>query len=277
MTARWEILEAARRLRGRGLEPFAPADILRELRATGSTYPESTLRTYIVSVMCIDAPSNHAVRYPDLERVGRGQYRLADTAGDAPEGLDAATARNNDRAESRDVDVQERILRAISRHGGTSRWPLIDVELPASRETRWQLDDLHRRAYVRITEDSDGTTVELTRAGQRAATDGLSPGPATRRAPLEPHELEVLHQLLWDAADAEPGDPRRRYRTGIKWLLEEHFLVETRDGAGPQGRARRDAFRRLEEIGAIEQIGGGRANRTGTCWVINPGMVQYPW
>lgn len=75
-TARSEILAAAEALTKRGVVPFSPAQLIEELRARGSSYPDSTLRTHIVAAMCVNAPDNHAVRYPDLERVSRGQYRL---------------------------------------------------------------------------------------------------------------------------------------------------------------------------------------------------------
>ena len=42
----------------------------------GSKYSASTISTHIVSKMCRDAPDNHAVTFDDLERVGRGRYRL---------------------------------------------------------------------------------------------------------------------------------------------------------------------------------------------------------
>lgn len=74
-TCREEILEAfdllARRHR-RG--HFAPAEIVAEVLARGSEHQESTIRTHITSVMCVDAPRNHAVRFPDLKRVGYGLY-----------------------------------------------------------------------------------------------------------------------------------------------------------------------------------------------------------
>jgi hypothetical protein len=75
-TARSQILEAAHSLTERGVVPFSPAQLIIELRERGSMYPDSTLRTHIVAAMCVNAPDNHAVRYPDLERVSRGQYRL---------------------------------------------------------------------------------------------------------------------------------------------------------------------------------------------------------
>lgn len=75
---RHEILAAARDLTSRGLAPLSPQDVVDELRRQGSTYPENTVRTHVVSAMCIEAPANHAVRYPDLHRVSRGRYVLAD-------------------------------------------------------------------------------------------------------------------------------------------------------------------------------------------------------
>ena len=76
MTARRGILEAARDLTARGNSPFSPKDIINELHRRGTRYPESTIRTHIVSAMCINAPTNHAVTYADLRRVGHGQYEL---------------------------------------------------------------------------------------------------------------------------------------------------------------------------------------------------------
>ena len=81
MTARQEILEVARDLTARGQTPFAPRDILAELHRRGTKYPDSTLQTHIVSAMCVNAPANHAITYPDLRRVGHGQYELTTEAG----------------------------------------------------------------------------------------------------------------------------------------------------------------------------------------------------
>ncbi len=76
MTCRDEILDAVVALERRhGRDTFSPAEVVAEVLARGSQHPESTIRTHIVSAMCVNAPPNHAVRYPDLERVGRGQYR----------------------------------------------------------------------------------------------------------------------------------------------------------------------------------------------------------
>lgn len=77
MTARQEILEVVRGLTARGLAPFSPQQVIDELRRRGTTYRESTLRTHIVDIMCVDSPTDRTTSYPDLRRVGRGQYVLA--------------------------------------------------------------------------------------------------------------------------------------------------------------------------------------------------------
>lgn len=78
-TVRQQILDVACDLTDRGLTPFSPQAILDELHRRSSRYADSTIRTHIVSAMCINAPANHAVRYPDLRRVDRGRYVLADS------------------------------------------------------------------------------------------------------------------------------------------------------------------------------------------------------
>ncbi|GAB3147356.1 hypothetical protein GCM10027290_30510 [Micromonospora sonneratiae] len=56
MTARDEILAALRDLVARSPDgTFRPQEVIDELRRRGSTYAESTIRTYIVSRMCANA------------------------------------------------------------------------------------------------------------------------------------------------------------------------------------------------------------------------------
>jgi len=75
-TCRLEILEVFRSLeQRRGREIFSLTEILAEMKSRGTSYPESTIRTHVCSHMCVDAPDNAAVTYPDLERVERGRYR----------------------------------------------------------------------------------------------------------------------------------------------------------------------------------------------------------
>lgn len=73
--AREELLSAVESLKARGVEVFSPAQLLAEARSAGSTYPDTTLRTFIVGPMCANSPDNHATQYGDLERVARGLYR----------------------------------------------------------------------------------------------------------------------------------------------------------------------------------------------------------
>lgn len=73
---REEVLAVARLLHAEGREDFSPADVVDAMRAAGTRYAESTIRTHVVSRMCADAPDNHGTTYDDLERVGRGRYRL---------------------------------------------------------------------------------------------------------------------------------------------------------------------------------------------------------
>lgn len=58
-----------------GRDIFSPAEIAREMRTQGTIFEDSTIRTHVVSRMCIDAPDHHSTVYDDLERVGRGIYR----------------------------------------------------------------------------------------------------------------------------------------------------------------------------------------------------------
>lgn len=76
MTVRHEILQAFERLERRhGRVDFQLSDIVLEVQSATDEYAESSIRTHVVSVMCVNAPVNHATTYRDLERVGRGTYR----------------------------------------------------------------------------------------------------------------------------------------------------------------------------------------------------------
>lgn len=75
-TCRDEVLAAFRALERRHARlEYSPAEVIAEMRARGDRHQESTIRTHIVSAMCVNAPPNHKVRYPDLQRVRRGLYR----------------------------------------------------------------------------------------------------------------------------------------------------------------------------------------------------------
>lgn len=77
MSCRDEILDCARYIvRQKGHNRFAVLEVVNCMRARGTDYAESTIRTHVVSRMCANAPAHHAVTFDDLERVGRGVYRL---------------------------------------------------------------------------------------------------------------------------------------------------------------------------------------------------------
>jgi hypothetical protein len=54
---------------------FHVTEFLAELKAVGTRYRDSTIRTEVGSRMCGNAPDHHAVVYNDLVRVGTGEYR----------------------------------------------------------------------------------------------------------------------------------------------------------------------------------------------------------
>lgn len=87
MSARSEILRAARHLAATSPDgTFSTEEIVKHLTAEGTRYPESTIRTHVISSMCSNAPVNHATTYNDLERVARGRYRLrGQPAADEPQ------------------------------------------------------------------------------------------------------------------------------------------------------------------------------------------------
>jgi len=81
MTCRDEVLDCARLIvTQKGENRFTIQEILRCMRARGTRYKESTIRTHVTSRMCSDAPKHHAVKYDDFERIGEGVYSLRNQA-----------------------------------------------------------------------------------------------------------------------------------------------------------------------------------------------------
>ncbi|MEA3510775.1 MAG: hypothetical protein U9R51_05000, partial [Actinomycetota bacterium] len=80
-TLRDAILDAFERLEKRtGRSAFRTREILEEVQREHSGYQDSAVQTYVVSVMCADAPVHHANHTDDLRRVDRGLYqRIAGT------------------------------------------------------------------------------------------------------------------------------------------------------------------------------------------------------
>lgn len=77
MTARDEVLKAAQHLaRSSPDGAFTAEEVVAQLRSWGTRYAAKTIRTYVASRMCAQAPGNRAVTHDDLVRVGVGRYRL---------------------------------------------------------------------------------------------------------------------------------------------------------------------------------------------------------
>jgi len=143
MTARSEILEAAKSLTNRGISPFSPIQLIREIEQTGTSYPEETLRTHITSWMCVDAPG-HNPSYRDLKRVGHGQYVLLEDAGKSTGRASRRRQRNTAPVTQRQATATELSGRPWSWEGNVQRvfvdhlakqgWEIVTAADTASRE-----------------------------------------------------------------------------------------------------------------------------------------------
>jgi len=77
MSCRDEILDCVRYVTQRaGRNEFTLKEILDCMRARGTQYKESTIRTHVTSRMCSNAPDHHARTYDDFVRTDRGTYCL---------------------------------------------------------------------------------------------------------------------------------------------------------------------------------------------------------
>ena len=77
MTCRDEVLAALTRLESRHRRSvFGLGEIVTEVLASTKEFAESTIGTHVSSRMCAEAPDHHGTTYDDLERVGRGVYRV---------------------------------------------------------------------------------------------------------------------------------------------------------------------------------------------------------
>jgi hypothetical protein len=76
LTARQEVLQAARTLHSAGITTFSPQQLIEQARRQGARSADSTLRTHIASYMVANIATEHGGRWPDLIRIDRGLYRL---------------------------------------------------------------------------------------------------------------------------------------------------------------------------------------------------------
>ena len=162
MTARQDLLQAARSLTATGHAEFSPAQLIDEARRRGSTYPDSTLRTHIVGPMCANSPDNHAVKWGDLVRIGHGRYRLANqSTGPAPtlsEVPPRRVAQPEDSTEPSEVDPHEEwhwegnVQAAVVTHLAANGWQIRSVADTASRQHGYDIDAVRngRRLLVEV-------------------------------------------------------------------------------------------------------------------------------
>lgn len=77
MTIRQDILSVIPEVvDGRPDQTFTPMEIVAVLLTRGVPYKELSIRSCITNGMCATAPDPSGRRSCDLERVGRGRYRL---------------------------------------------------------------------------------------------------------------------------------------------------------------------------------------------------------
>lgn len=75
-TARDAVLAAFKSLERRtGRDVFDLGEIVREVLSTTPAFRESTIRPFVTSVLCSNAPVHHPNHSDDLVRVDRGRYR----------------------------------------------------------------------------------------------------------------------------------------------------------------------------------------------------------
>lgn len=205
MGAREDLREAARRLTGQGRSPFSPAELIAEARRLGSSYPDTTLRTFIVGPMCVNSPDHHAVQYGDLVRVRRGLYRLAGATPDEPTAVTRAPSvvetRIMEAAQPLEPDAwfsERNVKAAVVRHLAGERWHIRRVADTASRERG--VDVEADRDGVRMLVEVKGYPASTYARGDRAGQPKSTPAPLQARAYFS-HAL--LSGVLMRNDDAE--------------------------------------------------------------------------
>jgi hypothetical protein len=256
--AREDLLEAARTLTRRGLVPFSPAQLISEVQRRGSRYPEVTLRTFIAGPMCSNSPSNHAVQYDDLIRVGHGRYVLAENRNEGPHEPpdDPATFYEAEAKPSNqpivvdqkpttpdwfwEGNVQANVVAYLVENG----WSILRVADTKSSEHG--IDVSAQRGDVRLLVEVKGYPSKTYARGEKAGQPKLTPPALQARqyfsnALLSGHLLRSenptarvvlsfpklgtfsgLAQRIW----------RSLYESGVEvWLIDESGLPTTPEGA----------------------------------------------
>jgi len=171
MTCRDEILEAAISImRRNGDDSFSIADLITEMKNSGTSYQESTIRTHVTSRLCANAADHHAVTYSDLERIGHGCYRIITEAMDTT--LDASPSVSADKITSLVHESSPRLLAKAVRIAAIAHEHQVDksgdayILHPLRLMTRAQTDDEKIVALLHdVVEDSDWTLEALVEEG----------------------------------------------------------------------------------------------------------------
>ncbi len=58
------------------INEFSLGEVVKRAKESNFPYPESTVRTHICAKMCANSPEHHKDKTEDLERIGRGIYKL---------------------------------------------------------------------------------------------------------------------------------------------------------------------------------------------------------
>lgn len=146
MGLREEILDALERLEKRtGQKAHRVRDIITEVHSRGVAASAVTIRTYVTSVMCADAPVHHANHTDDLRRVDRGWYQRIESASAVPNPLspsvleatpsDQSTTGNQSQEALWEGTIQAGIVAALVHEG----WSIMSV---ASTQKRAQGTDI---------------------------------------------------------------------------------------------------------------------------------------
>ena len=158
MAVHEEVLATARRLcAARSSRTFKPAEVVRAL----PHLKESTVRTHIVSRCCVNAPANHAHRWPYFRRLRRGLYEICEAYSPAPAQVAEAAVRYV-------VDggaLQETIHTVISESEGAYVAECLEVAVVTQGES---LDETLRNLREAL---------ELLMSGEEPAALGLVPNP----------------------------------------------------------------------------------------------------
>lgn len=158
MAVHEEVLATAQRLcAAKRTRTFRPAEVVRAL----PHLKESTVRTHIVSRCCVNAPANHAHRWPYFRRLRHGVYEICKAYGPPPPQVAEAAVRYV-------VDggtLRETIHTVISESEGAYVAECLEVAVVTQGES---LDETLRNLREAIA---------LFMSGEEPAALGLVPNP----------------------------------------------------------------------------------------------------